>query len=346
MQTEQLNAQARDWFTLMQSGAVTEVQRQQLQQWLSESPAHAQAYREYEAIWNDLGNLAASEEGEALRHSVAPGIFARVFSSLAANTGKLFASMTPTAGAGAAVAATLVVALLVLSLRPQPVERQSFVTATSEVRALTLEDGSLVTLGAKSELNVWFSDVGRHIELIRGQAFFDVSKDPARPFWVQSGDSLVKVVGTQFDVRRGSNRTRVAVAEGIVNVFAAVVQGEDSKPTGDPVVLTAGKSVQKPMYREFDEVSDVAVKDVATWRQGRLVYRKASLAEVVADANRYSEGTIALGTGALKDLEVTAAFKTDQMDVLPEMLAQILPIVAYREEGNRILIMPRSGGSD
>ena len=58
---EQINNAAREWFTLMQSGSVNETDRQACTHWLQENRAHQEAYRQYEIIWQELGNLAGSK---------------------------------------------------------------------------------------------------------------------------------------------------------------------------------------------------------------------------------------------------------------------------------------------
>jgi len=289
-----------------------------------------------------LGELANSDEGAALERSVQIGTFQRLLAGARQWLQGVVAYVQLRPQLTMALASVAMVAALVFTLIPEPIQAQQHMTGTAETRLLTLEDGSQVTLGAKSTLKTWSTDTGRHVELVNGQAFFDVAKDPSRPFWVNVNGTLVKVVGTQFDVRKGADRVQVAVVEGVVNVFATTPEQELAAIEETiPVVLTAGKLVEKTRYGHFEAVKEASVTDMGAWRNGRLVYRQTALADVVADANRYYEGTITLGTQALAELEVTAAFRTNQVASLPEMLSQTLPIVAHREPGNRIVILPR-----
>lgn len=338
-QLEHINNEAREWFTLMQSGSVSEFEQQQWQQWLQANPAHREAYRQYEMIWQDLGNMAGSSELAALQRSLKPSLAEILGGKLQALLASL-RTLQPMTQAGMALASVGLLATAVFLLQSETIVTQSFATSTGEVKQFTLEDGSQITLGAKSELQAWATPKERHILLLSGQAFFKVAKNPKRPFWVDAGDTKVRVVGTQFDVRKGSDRTRVAVLEGIVNV---------SSPTqadAAPVVLTAGKQVTHLNTGKFEAVNTISVSELESWRNGRLIYLRTSLAEVVADANRYFNSSITLGSKNLADLKVTAAVSTNQMDALTDMLSKSLPITLERDAKNNIVIKSRNDASN
>ena len=160
-----------------------------------------------------------------------------------------------------------------------------------------------------------------------------------------------KVTGTQFDVRSALHRVRVAVLEGEVNVMQAVPIKEHDGGAADVrfqpelmadtrvVVLGAGQQVIKPQAQDFQAVKPISELELSAWRRDRLVYLDASLVDVIGDANRYFDGTIALDGAKLADLRVTATIRTDQVGVLPDMLAQSLPIVVRKSTANDIVIV-------
>jgi len=334
-QLERINNEAREWFTLMQSGSVSEVEQSQLQQWLQVDDAHQDAYRQYELIWQELGNLHNTKELAALKRSVKPSLFESVRNS----TNEIFSglrALNPKSQFGMALASIAILVFVIIGLQPEKIAVQEFATATGEVKKFTLEDGSEITLGAKSSLKAWATTKERHIILVSGQAFFKVAKNPQRPFWVDAGETKVRVVGTQFDVRKGSDRTRVAVLEGIVNVSSA-----NKSANTIPVVLTAGQQVTRLNEGKFEAVNSITASELESWRNGRLIYLRASLADVVADANRYFNNSISLGSKNLADLKVTAAVSTNQIDALTDMLSTSLPVVLKRDAQNNIVIMSR-----
>jgi transmembrane sensor len=334
-QLEHINNQAREWFALMQSGSVSELEQQQLQQWLQADSAHQDAYRQYELIWQDLGNLK-SKEITALKASVKPSLIESTRSLL----GGFFSGLqllNPKSQFGLVLASVAILAIVIIGFQPEKITVQNFATSTGEVKKFTLEDGSEITLGAKSELKAWATSKERHIILVSGQAFFKVAKNPQRPFWVDASETKVRVVGTQFDVRKGSDRTRVAVLEGIVNVSST-----NKSTSTTPVVLTAGQQVTRLNAGTFETVNAISVSELESWRNGRLIYLRASLADVVEDANRYFNNSISLGSKNLADLKVTAAVSTNQMDALTDMLSSSLPVVLERDAQNNIVIVSRA----
>lgn len=312
-----INNQAREWFVTNQSGAVSIEQRQAFERW-HRQPEHQQAYARYQQLWSDLGQLAGTEQGAQLRASVQPPSWLEALRQW----------WQPVSWAGAA-AAGLVLALWLLLPVPAP-EPLLFQTAKGEVRLLTLPDGSQVTLDARSSLRFVQGEGYRNAELLSGSAFFAVARDPARPFTVAAGQLQVQVLGTQFDVQRRQDQAQVSVLEGLVQV-QSMAQEKVSLVAGEAVEIIRGEALKKTTL--------AAGESVAGWRSGRLQYRQARLADVVADVNRYYPGEIVLGSQDLRDLRVTLALRTDQADALPELLARSVPVTLHKEAGGRLLLL-------
>jgi len=87
-------------------------------------------------------------------------------------------------------------------------------TPVGEIASVPMRDGSKVTLNTDSQIRVTLTDSERRVDLKYGEAFFEVSKDPKRPFVVNAGGKRVIAVGTQFSVRRDANDIQVVVTEG------------------------------------------------------------------------------------------------------------------------------------
>jgi transmembrane sensor len=101
-----------------------------------------------------------------------------------------------------------------------------FETGIGEQRFVKLVDGSTMELNSRSRIRIRYSSLERDVDLIEGQALFHVAKDPARPFIVHSGSTLVRAVGTQFDVYRKSSGTTITVVEGRVAVLSPILDVE------------------------------------------------------------------------------------------------------------------------
>lgn len=332
---DQINQQAAEWFTRLQSAHLSAKDRQDFNYWLSEHDDHREAYRQIELVWQCLGDISGSAEGTALALS-AKSLSARLrsfFLAPATMLKWLFAS--PKYAIGFAVT-SVAVGLLLLSGSNKPVTTH-YSTQAGEIKTIVLADNSEITLGAKSHMSTRISEAARSVDLISGEAFFNVAKDRQKPFFVRVNNVSVEVVGTQFNVHKIRDAVSVAVLEGIVNVFEQSKQDILSKSTPD-VVLTAGQRVVKAADKAFEAVTVVPSSDLGAWRLGRLIYRDISLADVVTDAGRYFEGKILLQSKDLADIKVTMTLRTDQVAQLPKMLAETLPLEVHGTADNIILL--------
>lgn len=329
-----VEAEAREWFMLRGERSLTSDEQSAFDEWMQQVHNRG-AYQRLEQIDRSLAALAAGPEGARLRQ---PG-------GLSGWLDKLNNYFGIAPAAGLAFACTLILAVGVVYLAPWQAEPgpQAYAAELAQQRTVTLNDGSRVTLGGDSAIEVAFSDTRRSVKLLRGQAFFEVSKDPARPFYVGAREAEIRVVGTRFDVHAGSTlhpATKVTVEEGIVDV-AGRPAGDAAtvSQSGPKVRLVAGQQVSVDQS-QLSRVTTVDTTQVASWRQGKFSYRDAPLSEVVADANRYRKNRIVIGTRELENLRVTTAFTADQADTLVAMLEQSLPVRVFKEPDGRVVIWP------
>lgn len=216
-------------------------------------------------------------------------------------------------------------------------------TEVAELERLNLPDGSVVTLGAASNVEVVFSERERRVRLIAGEAFFDVTHDPSRPFFVEAADTVVRVVGTKFDVRLGAERVRVAVAEGVVQVRSA------ASPFRAPqvVLLRAGGSAELAEFAPLFGASELPLVGAAppgsagAWAQGRLVYVEAPLSELVADLNRYYPAGVRLADPELANYKLTASFQVGEVETFFATLPDAAPVDISRDAAGRVTIATR-----
>lgn len=307
---------AADWAVRRAEG-LTPGERAEFDAWLAERPAHWRAYKDSDRIWDELAgiDLRALEPAPPRRR-------------------------WRLAGAGA-IAASLVAAVIgyqTLSTMPQA----SYQSGRGELRTVRLADGTTVTLGADSAIAVRLDDKGRHVRLRRGEAMFDVVHDPDRPFEVRAADTTVTDLGTRFTVKAAPDAVRVNVIQGVVKVQKAPPPLIAALAPAPPArTITRGERLESRHGEPLQPLQPLAVADIAVaapWTQGRLVYENASLAEVVADLNRYSPGHIELDSPELGELRVTAALNQDQVGQFLSSLPNTLPVRIEREEGGRVVI--------
>ncbi len=169
-------------------------------------------------------------------------------------------------------------------------------TPAGAPRAVALADGSTVTLAGDSAIVVRLGGGERHVDLLRGAAFFEVAPDAAHPFVVAAGDATVTVLGTGFTVTREDNGVGVAVAHGLVNV----------RTDGGDTRLTTGQR----LGADGRNVSAIPPADVALWREDRIAVTDRPLGTVV-DALARRHGGIYLVPAAVRARHVTGVFDLD-----------------------------------
>jgi transmembrane sensor len=144
---------------------------------------------------------------------------------------------------------------------------------------LTLADGSTVDLNASTLLKTDFRYGRRIVTLSQGEAFFDVERDPSRPFVVKTPDGSVRVTGTAFDVRV-SRRTEVTVLEGSIGFLPP-------KGTGAPSVnLAAGQQYTSGAPNPRTLTSS-ELEAAAAWRDGRISLNGLTLGEAMDRVGEY-----------------------------------------------------------
>lgn len=201
-------------------------------------------------------------------------------------------------------------------------------TATAELRSLSLKDGSEVQLGSATAISVALEKGARIITLHKGEAYFSVAPDAARPFIVRAAGGETRALGTAFDVKIVSGGAVVTVTEHAVAVRA---------PDGQTGNAVEGQQIR---YGAAG-LSDAKAVDIAgamAWRRNRLVFYDAPLGEVVADLERHRLGRIIVTDVRLKTLPVTAVFDSAQSDAAIETIARTLP-VKLRQYGTLLAVI-------
>ncbi|GAA0541218.1 transmembrane sensor [Rhizomicrobium palustre] len=304
----QIEAEARDWLMAVYAGKADQAG---FHAWLSASSAHARAYRQLEQAWRDL------PLSEALDVEIRRKVGARQ---------RWFVP--------AALAASLLLCLgLGVAWKASTTGNEAGLAYASEIgklRTVNLPDGSTVALGADSAMAANFSKTARAITLDHGRAYFDIAHDAARPLTVTAGNASLHVLGTAFEVWKGPSGVRLSVTRGRVAVGVnAAPAYVASLGAGEQIVIHEDGSLTK--------IAAFAEKDLLAWRQGRLVYRDAALADVVADMNRYRALPVKILDPKAGALRVTAAFRADQSEQVLAGLAASQPIRLEKSQGGVIL---------
>jgi transmembrane sensor len=206
---------------------------------------------------------------------------------------------------GGGVAAGFTAILGAASYVTRALGAEHYQTQIGEMRVIPLSDSSVISLNTNSEIVVRYSSSRRYIQLLRGEALFDVAKRKKRPFIVQAGSTQVRAVGTSFNVRVLPDQpVQVLVREGIVEIKRSDV------PVA-PVVMAAMNSraiapPDSPIVATSVETAEVG--RVLAWRVGRIAFHGETLGEAAAEFARYSDVRIQIDDPEIANQRVTGLF--------------------------------------
>ncbi|TXS90691.1 FecR family protein [Parahaliea maris] len=307
---------ALSWIARFRSGQVEEGDRQAFALWLSEDPAHGRAMDSMQELWDDLGSLQHMPE------------FPQAESP----------SRRRWIGASMAVAASALVAMVLLPRfeASQP-EAQYFQTALGEQRTITLDDGSRLTLNTDTRLSASMGEELRHIELLRGEAFFEVTSNKERPFEVDAGSTRVTVVGTAFNVfRRSETTSEITVSEGVVRVSE-----QDTPASRAPA--TEILHAEQRLVASQDGFKASAAGDIRpqlAWRDGELVAREMPLSQLAAELERYQKTRILIADPSVAALTVSGVFQLNQPLAVLDALERSMEIRVARIGADTLQLLP------
>jgi transmembrane sensor len=197
---------------------------------------------------------------------------------------------------------------------------QVYETEFGGFQRVALADGSTAMLNTNSRIRARMSSGRREIVLDRGEALFTVAHDTRRPFDVTAGDTVVRAVGTAFSVRlRDQKEVDVIVTEGRV----AIDPPDDSldsklpQPVALPTMstLAAGETVSVKAHRlKVRKIVDEDVTRKLAWTQGRIWFDRVTLAEAIAEFNRYNRRQLVIDDPAIAELHIGGAFAATDLD--------------------------------
>lgn len=269
---------AMDWLLQCHATPDDVALQQAHARWLAADERHLKAWRKAEQVWRLSADLALPEAPVAQPLQRTPA---------------RRRSLSRRAMAAAALAACV----LLLVGRAPSADHSS---PAGEHRQVRLSDGSHIELGSDSAIRVAFEPGVRAVTLLKGQAFFEVSPDAARPFTVQAEGVTVTVTGTAFEVELGRSAVAVAVQSGSVKVRDG--RGELAMPA-----LGAGDSLRVGLDHSAPHRARVLPGQIAAWRQWQLLVNDRPLAEVIEALRAYYPGVLLLRDRALGERRITAS---------------------------------------
>jgi transmembrane sensor len=341
--TKQIDAAASAWLIRRDSESWSAADQACFEEWLDASTLNRVAFLRLELAWDDAARLKALGAGIPGDRPPPPGHW---------NVTPFFDPSTPDSppetessqagdvrGSGSlrlgrrgfrfVAAAALLLAIGVGAYVGFTPHGELYATPIGGLASVPMADGSQVTLNTDSQIRIALSETERRVELGHGEAFFEVSKDAARPFVVRAGNKRVIAVGTKFSVRREGNVVQVIVTEGKVRVEdRAPAHGYRTDGSAD-VFLTPGSIaraddsgvlVQRKTLPEAEQQ--------LSWRAGVLMFRDQTLGEAAAEFNRYNLHKIVIREPGVAALKIEGNFRATNVEAFVRLLESGFPVRA------------------
>jgi transmembrane sensor len=323
--------EAAEWFALKRSGQMTAHELRELHVWLETEPEKVAAFREIARCWEIAAVVRSDPEILAIREDARQARSARRWMIAA---GAMAASLV------AVFVATW--SLFASDIRARfftPTQEQAFRTGIGETRNVTLADGSIITLDTDTVLRTHETGRQRLIYLQKGQVFFRVAKDRARPFIVSAAGKTVTALGTVFDVRVDPGKFRVTLVEGKVRVATA----PSATQPGQWADMMAGwqLTVSGDDNWSLDPINAKREAKATSWLKGQLTFIGEPLGNVAAEMNRYSRKHIVIDDLKIAQIPIDGVFRTgDVNDFVKLVTAYKLARVASDDKAKVELAAP------
>jgi len=337
--TPEIAAEAAVWMARLHGPSRTKQMEQEFQVWQASSPAHREAFERCTDVWQDVPRIDLATAYEVLGSEWAAAV-----PSGGGRREAAWRWITASAVAGAVAAAVV----LVLHWRGE----NAYSTNVGEQRLVVLEDGSRMLLNTETQLRVHFASAQRTVEVSSGEAYFEVAKDPRRPFVVRIAGSEVVAVGTAFSVRyapvpHAADELAVTLVEGQVNVRPANGETGGALAPEHAVLMKAGERLllDRPSRNAASAVvarlDRPDVDRVMAWKRSETVFDDTSLVDAVAEMNRYNRTPIVLLDGlASANLRVSGQYGTSDSIGFAHAVAALHGLAVHEQAGRLELTKP------
>ncbi|MBG6116417.1 MULTISPECIES: FecR family protein [unclassified Sphingobium] len=330
VQREAIEAQAARLVVLLES-STDPADRDAAHRWIASHPYHAVAYASAADIWKKgerirlrADDQGLSEEGLAAECGEAPlqsngvsVVRAPVMSRRAVTAAMLSAAAAAVAGVGISTHFALF--------------GDHRITKKGQREIARLTDGSSISMNGDTSLDVLMDGNSRKVRLLCGEAMFDIARDEKRPFFVDLGDSEIRVLGTKFNIRRKEGVTELAVTEGVVLV---------TNNGAEPVNVHAGSSaVIRPGIATTLIQDPALVQERVAWTEGFLEFEEKPLDEVVEEFNRYRANPLVIGDPRIAGTLITGRFGLGESDEFVLALESSFDIKASKGGNGSIILM-------
>lgn len=314
------------------SGDANEQERNQVQQWIEVSDQHKDYVDQMIMLWEssvDVKNFAAIDtKGDWQKVKERIGEVDKSSSIKPVQRQKSIIYQLVRIAAVITIALGLYFTIPILTRQwTKPIT----IVTTNQPSEIILPDGSKVYLNKNSSLTYPEKLDGQTREVtLKGEAFFEITKNEARRFLIKSGQAITEVVGTSFNVNNTDSSTViVTVVTGKVFLYSK------SNPTSK-IVMIFGETGKFENGQDLQKTTNQDV-NFLSWKTGVLTFHNTSLTQVVKDLNRHFNQHIELESVVLQTCTLTSVFQQQTIEEIIAEMQLVLP-VQIQKRGSVLII--------
>lgn len=322
--TAKIEKQAADWIARKNGDRWTEQDQLTLDAWIADSTANRLAYLRLNSIWKRADRLSSlrtqehaptrfADEAATTAVAISPAVEEQnQFSPVAAANSPRWRVVA----AVAVVAAFCGTALLRMAGVPDGRNAATtYATTIGKRQAVTLVDGSRLTLNTDTKMEINVGTRRRQVRLEHGEAYFEVAHDANRPFTVDVGNSRITVLGTKFSVKRNGDEVAVLVKEGRVKVETI-----DSPSATTATITRNDELIAANSSFIVAKKSEEQVVNKLSWRQGLLVFDRITLTQAAIEFNRYNDKKLVIADAEAGKIVLGGRFESNNVSSFAHLL--------------------------
>jgi transmembrane sensor len=302
------------------NSAPTPAEEAEICRWIESDPSHAVAFARAESAW---------EAAERLK-SAAADVRLPTMAAIVSEEQQRRLSRNIMITAAAAVILFVVAAIVTICTFTGV---DHYETGVGQIDDIALSDGSRLHLNSDSEAEVRFTEHGRKVRILKGEASFDVTHDPDRPFDVEARSAVIHATGTAFNVRLRPSLVELTVTQGVVNVRS-----------GDRVahgVKAGSGAVIQPRSIALTSLNSRLIGQRTAWREQMVELDGETIEQATGEFNRYRTAPILIGDSRVSSLRIGGRFRvTDSAEFL-SALQFSLPIRVVDGQDGSVMLLHR-----
>lgn len=309
--SEEVRAEAAAWIAQLHDERRDPDLDARVHAWLGESEEHRRAFNRMTQVWERSSQIQMRAQG-----------------GIGTARTRVWPRFTP--GIVSLAAALLLAAIILVQYE----RTDAVVTEVGQQQVRLLPDGTRLLLNTDTRIEVNYDEHARRVRLIRGEAWFDVSKRPNRPFLVTVAGREIRALGTSFIVRYDDTRDlAVTLVEGKISV--APVAGNGRPSPQELQILVPGQRLI--ISKSHASVDRPELNRITAWERGRVEFEETPLGDAANEMNRYSNSHVRVMDPKAARLRIGGVFRAGDSDEFVRVVTAAFGLKADRR-GRDILL--------